>query len=362
MPMHQLIRSKKLYAGAALIVICGAVAVILFGRQSGAPQPSSTSQAAQAAVAPLEELVAGPGRVEPVSEEVRVGSAISGKLAEVPVEEGQTVHKGQVIAALENDDYRARIATAEAQLSERQAELQRVINGARDQERREAWAKVEEADAVMKTSQTEMQRSESLFKDGVISREETERSERDYKMAKASYDAAMQHYQTVNAAAREDERAKAEADVQLARSQIAEARALLEKTIIRSPITGVVLKKHKKAGESVSEALDNPIATIGDTSALRVRVDVDESDVGKIQVGQRAYVTANAYGEQKFWGRVVRIGQVLGRKNIRTDEPTERADTKILETLLELEPGASLPPGLRVDAFIVINSRPAKSN
>ena len=85
-----------------------------------------------------------------------------------------------------------------------------------------------------------------------------------------------------------------------------------------------------------------------------MRVDVDESDVAKPAVGAAAWVTAAAYGERKFAGRVIRIGGMLGRKNIRTDEPSERVDTKILETLIELNPGAKLPIGLRVDAFIEV--------
>lgn len=63
-------------------------------------------------------------------------------------------------------------------------------------------------------------------------------------------------------------------------------------------------------------------------------------------------MTADAYGQRKFWGHVVRVGEELGRKNIRTDEPSERVDTKILETLVELNPGADLPVGLRVDGYI----------
>jgi HlyD family secretion protein len=86
-------------------------------------------------------------------------------------------------------------------------------------------------------------------------------------------------------------------------------------------------------------------------------VEVDETEVSKVRVGQSAYVTADAYGTQKFWGHVVRVGQELGRKNVRTDEPTERVDTKILETLVELNPGASIPVGLRVDGFIVTEAR-----
>jgi multidrug resistance efflux pump len=141
----------------------------------------------------------------------------------------------------------------------------------------------------------------------------------------------------------------------LARAQLDEAQARYEKTLIRAPIDGAVLRKHHRGGESVSNSstVPDPILTIGDRKTLRVRVDVDETDVGKVRVGQKAYVTADAFGKQKFWGHVVRVGQQLGPKNVRTDEPAEKVDTKILETLVELDPGAQLPDGLRVDAFIV---------
>jgi hypothetical protein len=85
---------------------------------------------------------------------------------------------------------------------------------------------------------------------------------------------------------------------------------------------------------------------------LRVRVDVDETDVATLRTGQKAFVKADTYGDKQFHGSVFRIGEILGKKNIRTDEPSEKVDTKILEVLLELEPNSQLKPGLRVDAFI----------
>jgi hypothetical protein len=85
---------------------------------------------------------------------------------------------------------------------------------------------------------------------------------------------------------------------------------------------------------------------------LRVRVDVDETEVAQVRVGQPAYITADAYRSRKFTGHVIRVGNELGHKNIRTDEPTEKVDTKILETLIQLDPGTHLPDGLRVDAYI----------
>ena len=72
---------------------------------------------------------------------------------------------------------------------------------------------------------------------------------------------------------------------------------------------------------SNSSTVPDPILTIGDRRTLRVRVDVDETDVSKIRLGQRAYVTGDAYGKWRFWGKVVRVGQQLFPKNLRTDEP-----------------------------------------
>lgn len=149
--------------------------------------------------------------------------------------------------------------------------------------------------------------------------------------------------------------ARAEASLALVRAEVREAQARLAKTIIHTPITGVVLRRRKRVGESVSPEMTNAaLFTIADTRTLRVRVDVDETYVARVRPGQRAYMKAAAYGEQQFWGRVVRVGQVLGHKNIRTEEPVERVDTKVLETLVELDRGQTLPPGLRVDTFILV--------
>jgi hypothetical protein len=98
--------------------------------------------------------------------------------------------------------------------------------------------------------------------------------------------------------------------------------------------------------------------TLGEEKVLRVRMDVDEDDVAQVRLGDRAYVTADAYRGTKFWGHVVRIGQEMGPKNVRTDDPAERVDKKILETLIRLDDGHELPIGLRVESFILV-SQPA---
>jgi HlyD family secretion protein len=297
-------------------------------------------------------LVSAPGRVEAVSEEIRVSSELSGRLHSVPVEEGDRVLKGQVLAQIENADYIARVSAAEATLAQRQAELLRTINGARSQERRAAEADVQAAKAVLDNARREAERRRNLADRDMISHDEAERYQRAYQVAQAEYERASQEFSLVDADARIEDRRRAEAAVATAQAQLAEARAYLEKTYIRSPLDGVVLRKLRHTGENVSTQFDSPIVTLADDSSLRVRLDVDETDVGRLRVGQPAFVTAEAYGNQKFTGHIMRVGRILGRKNVRTDEPSERVDTKILETLMELDPGQKLPLGLRVDAYV----------
>ncbi len=336
------------YSIAGLSAIALLAAAFLYARTNAA---SSRPESPAASVV---ERVAAPGRVEPVSEEIKLAAELNGKLHEVPVEEGDAIERGQVIAVLVNDDYQARVALSEAQVQLKEAELRRVVNGARTQERREAWAAVKETEAVMENARTELHRRETGYQQGVFAKEEADRAGREFGVAKARYEAARERADLIEDHAREEDRARAEADLALSKAQLAEARAKLDKTYIRSPIRGVILRKHLKAGETVTDKGDTPIVTVGDSATLRVRADVDEADISRLRLGQRAYVTAAAYGDHKFWGRVVRIGQLLGKKNVRTDEPAERVDQKILETLVELDPGQRLPAGLRVDAFILV--------
>ncbi len=343
--------SMRRFSISILLLAAAAAAVVFVLRRNTEP---ATIQSASAPAQPEAETIVAPGRVEPASEEVKISSQVPGRLSSVPLEEGDRVRRDQVIAVISNEDCRARLASAEARLKLREAELQRIVNGSRDQERREALAFVKEAEAVLAHAKSELARKQELFRNDDISRSDKERAEREYEVAKARYDATREHHAVVDAAARDDDRLRAEAEVAVARAQILEAKTLLDKTEVRSPIDGRVLRKHLHTGESISDLLQSPIYTLADASVLRVRVDVDERDIARIRVGQRAWFTAGAYGEKKFWGRVVKVGQILGKKNIRSDEPTERVDQKILETLVDLEPGARLPIGLRLTSHLVV--------
>ena len=298
--------------------------------------------------------VAAAGRVEPVSEEMRLGFDIPGKIREVFVEEGDAVSKGQPLARLEDDDIQARLAQAKANARAFKAALDKTVAGARPMERTEAAAALREAESVLDNARRENDRRSKLVTTGAVSREEADRATRDYLVALQEANRARERFHLLDDPTREEDIRRAEAEYAQAQAQLDEARAYADKALIRSPIDGLVLRKHRRAGEMVSINFDSPVLTVGDVSTLRVRADVDEKDVDKVKVGQKAYAMADAYGERRFPGRVIRIARMLGRKNVRTDDPAERLDTKILETLVEFEPGTTLPVGMRMDVFILL--------
>jgi len=349
-------KSRVIYVVGGLMLLAAVVAALALHHQTADRQKKLSASQQATPAGQQKSVISAAGRVEPISEEIEVGAEVVGKIASVLVDEGDEVQRGQTLAILQNNDYKAQVAEAEARLGQAEAELRRVINGARKEERREALAAIEQADAVVKNAQAEFARGQRLDRTGDIPHEEVERAERDLRVAQGRAKELRERYALINAEAREEDVARAQSTVALSRAQVKEAQARLDKTFIRSPITGVVLRKRMNAGESVSLEMPNPsIFTVANTGTLRVRVDVDESDVARIHLGQRVYMMADAYGDKKFWGRVSRISGVLGKKNIRTEEPVERVDTKILETLVELEPGQVLLVGLRVNVFIIVD-------
>lgn len=299
-------------------------------------------------------MIAALGRVEPISEEIRIAAAMTGRLADVPLEEGDPVRKGEVVATLENADHLARVRAAEANVAIAQAGLARVVNGARPAERAEAAAAVREAEALLMRAERELNRQQGLANKRLGSGQDLDNATSEQDVARARLARAREHLAVVDAPARDDERAKAEAEVSLAEARLSEFQAIYQKSFVRSPIDGVVLRRIRRAGEQVTELGDTPILAVGDISHLRVRAEVDEADISLVCLGQQARIQADAYGERPFRGQVARIGNLMGRKRVLSEDPGERQDTRVLEVLINLEANTQLPAGLRVDVFIEI--------
>jgi HlyD family secretion protein len=327
--------------------------------RSEAAVPNTQTGADQTAIAPLisgDYLVAAPGRVEPKSEEIGLSVSVTGTITEILVHEGDQIKRGDIVARLESEDYTANVAKAQASLQLANAQLEKVVNGALPAERQAALARVQAAEAIARNAGRELNRANVLRPQGAISLQAADKAQQDFSVAEQQHREAAERYALVNDATRDEDVRIARARVAVAEADFAAAKADLDKTILRSPLDGTVLKISKRPGEVVSNFVNEPILTIGDTSTLMVRAEIDEADIAKVASGLPAYVTAEAYGGEKFSGHVVRIAQTLGRKEVQTGSPRERSDRKVLEALIALDGPNALRPGLRVNTFITQTS------
>ncbi len=292
------------------------------------------------------------GVVEPAGEERLIVAESAGRIARIHVREGERVSAGQLIAELAAEDAEARVLAAERQIEVLKAERRLLLAGSRPEARALARARHHAALAETRRAESALQRGAALAGRGLLAEDALEELRRRAEVAQAEAEAAAAALALAEASARAEELAVLDARILLAEAELAAARAAHAKTRIRSPLDGTVLRLLLREGELVAPLDPKPVATLGDLSRLYVRAEVDELDLARLTVGLRAELQSDAFPGRVFEGRVERIGLRMGRRLLRSDDPVERRDARVLETLIRLEDGTSLPIGLRMDVRI----------
>ncbi len=233
------------------------------------------------------ESVSASGKIYPVSE-VKISPDVSGEITELYIEEGDSVRKGQVLAAINSTMYKSMVNKANAQLNQSRSSVSN------------ASALMQQAKAQLEQATAAYMRNKSLFEEKVISAMEFENAEASYKAAKATYNAAME---SINGN---------RYSVDGARANVNEAQQSLQRTTIYSPMTGIVSKLFVKKGERVvgtAQMAGTEIMRVADMSKMKVDVEVGENDIQKVKYGDTANVEVEAYPSRVFKGVVVKISQ-----------------------------------------------------
>jgi multidrug resistance efflux pump len=316
------------------------------------PAPVLTEQKA---VAFHSDRVAADGVVEGAKPEAAIRPDVSGILAAVHVRENQDVTRGTLLAELENEVQKQKVALAVAELSRARSQLVRLRNGERP-ERRKAAAAIEEArEVVLQQTRSEWERSRKLAENRSASREEFDRSYFTMLRARAERDEAAAERALVDAPARADEIAIEEATVAAAETRLRLAEAELGKTRVLAPSDGRVLQIFAEPGEQAGPASVHtvqPILLLADLSKRRVRAFVEELDATRVENGQRAQITADGLPGREFEGTVVLVTPRMGQRGPRSDAAGEYKDLYFREALIELDAGDELPINLRVQVRI----------
>jgi HlyD family secretion protein len=348
----------KIAAGVFVVACLGSIAGAVLGGSPDDARPSDVKKAQRTAVSPspvasLAGVVAGNGVVEPKGREVRLSAAVAGRVGEVHVTEGQMVTKGQLLVTLESGVEQAALAAAEAELAGAAAEASRTLRGLRQEDVDAVIEDARAAEARAEQSQNAAERTKALAAKGSATPDELDRAISAAAADKATAKAAAARMQAAMNGSRSEDVLSGRARAEAARARRDQARAALARMMINATDDGEVLQLKFRPGEYFVPGGAEPLVVVGDTRELYVRMDVDERDIARVKSGASAHVTADAFGDHSFDATIVEIGRRMGRKNVRTDDPTERKDTKILEVLLKLNDRGALVPGQRVVGYIV---------
>ncbi|MGH7264532.1 MAG: efflux RND transporter periplasmic adaptor subunit [Candidatus Rokuibacteriota bacterium] len=323
--------------GLAAVVLTGAAcdrqesAARTAGGPSGTPQAAAPRQVR--VVAALEErlpvTVAVTGTLA-ADQEILVGFKVAGRVAELTVDLGSRVRRGQLIARLDSTDFRHRVAQAEAALRQARARLGLAPDGADDRVNPEQTAIVREARAVLDEARLTRDRSERLWKDELIARAQLDTAVAALRVAEGRYQAAVEEVRNRQALLAER------------RSELALARQQLADTEIHAPIDGAVRERRASVGEFL--AAGAPIASLVRVHPLRLRVAVPERQAPGIRVGQRVLVQIEG-DPAEHTGRVVRTSPVI----------VEQTRTLTIEAEVA-NPDGRLRPGAFAKAEIVVEA------
>ncbi len=265
---------------ALVLLLVGLKAAGVFGKDEGTKVTAEKVQKRT-----ITEIVNASGKVYPEIE-VKVSPDISGEITELIVQEGDSVKKGQIVARIYADIYSIQATQAASGVTQSQAQ---VAN---------SQAALDALKAQMDQSEKTYKMQNQLYGDKVISANEFNVAEATYKAALANYNAAKQGIRGGQAA------------VQSAQSNLAKANKDLSRTAVLAPMNGVVSLLSVKKGERVvgsNMMAGTEMLRIADMSKIEIRVDVGESDIPKVLLGDSAIVTVDAYTDRKFKGIVTQI-------------------------------------------------------
>jgi HlyD family secretion protein len=342
-------------AGIAAVLgfaaVCAGVALGVWYARS----PSVTSVVAQTRASDAAWEAVAPGRVEPLSGETKINPVVSGLVGEVLVKAGDKVFAGEPLIRLQDDEVRGRLVAADAQVTVR-------LRGREDQKVAGKAADRRRAEDAVSEAETDVFNARTALDASAIARRLGGGSDAALGPARAALSRAQDQLRTRMAALRAAEAAEpipseADATLAVARAERAVARAAVEKMTIRAPIAGIVLQVNVRPGETAMPSA-TPLLRIGDVSTLRVRAELDDHDIGNIQVGQPVVVRAAALPGRDFSGKVASIAPSVEPASLgaRGREP---ADVDVVVVMIDLTDPGPLASGTRVDAYFRRSAPPA---
>lgn len=297
-------------------------------------------------------IAAGPGRVEPISGEMRITATSAGRIEEIFVRVRDVVSKGTLLAISDDREQRARVKSAEAEVEFREAERESALASSVPNTRRLADDAVAKAERDLWRAQDNFDRLSQTRNSSAA----MQAAKSELGTSTASLNSAREKLDALLASGDAARPTRIESALAVARAELGIAMLALEKTRIRAPSDGTVLNVAKVPGEMASGAPDDALLVMGNIERLRCKVELDENEIGNIAIGQRVVVHSDAFPNLDFGGTVALIGASARPRVLAGPNSQPTAKDNALEIMVELNQSTPLIPGMRVDAFFQVTN------
>jgi len=331
------LRAASAFAAAALI----AAAEPSFG----AEQPARGSAADEKNW----EAVA-PGLVEPWSGEIKMLAPVVGRISEVLVSGGDKVSVGEPLVRLDDEEARVRAATAQAQFAMRKRARNDQSAG-KAAERRRAEDAVAEAEAALVEARDTFDRAATAKRSGGGADTDLATARTAWTNAQEGVAQKQTQLRRIETESGTPLPTQSEGALNVARTELRLALAQLDTLTIRAPIASTVLQVNARIGELAAPSSPRPLISLGDLSTLRVRAELDERDIGKIKLGDKVVVRADAFHDREFVGKVAAIAPMVQAGRINASGVRNLTDYSVMEVLVDLTDPGPLLVGMKVDVY-----------
>lgn len=303
---------------------------------------------------PYASKISGAGIVEASSQNIAIGTPVSGLVDKIHVSVGHHVHEGTILFVLDSRKQRAALAVREAALAGFKAKLVRLLEAPRKEDLPPSLAKVKEAEANLEDLRILLQTAIKIHQKKVLSREDLDRRRFAAKAAEARLDLAKANLKLLEAGAWKPDIQVAKTEVAKAESEVNSAKVELDLLSIRAPMDGEILQVNIRPGEfAQSGSLPQPLIMMGNVERLHVRVDIDENDSWRFQSESPAVAFVRGNPELKTQLRFEYMEPYIVPKQSLTGEGTERVDTRVMQVVYSFNRnGINVYPGQLMDVYI----------
>jgi multidrug resistance efflux pump len=289
-----------------------------------------------------------PGRVEGAKDAMSVGTAATGVVAAVLVHDGERVHAGQLLVRIQCEAIQKELEATKANLGKAEAVLARVLHGNRQEEIDIGVANVGLAEARAEEAANLLRRNLALV-EGAISKAQIDQAKRDVRITAAQLDENRAKLALLRAGSRQEDVLEAQQARDASKSLVEETAERLNYCLVRAPNDGIVLRTLVTPGQFVSSTIPTTLLRLVDDSVRRVRAEVDERDLSKICLPQRAIIRAEGLPSIEMAAASESMSAMMSPRTLFSEDHSTNGERDVREVILSLSGDATIfPIGLRV--------------